>query len=529
MTMATNVALLGLFTGLLLGCGGNDNSNSDNELTVEPAPHPAPAAPALRQWSNVSALETQRATSSSPLVAADSAGNALALWIQETNARYALYAARYTSTTGQWSAEQVINNGDGTVDATPIYDDFLAAPRFQLALDAAGNAVAVWSQAKAGDTQLWFNTFSTETNAWGAAAPVIDQPNVPPQIPDPNAVPNPDPNVSPPLIDNPAYIAGAQHHPALALKSDGNGLVVWVQSYNNQHSIRAANYDAATQTWREHQLTLDDNILTEDYIHTRLFAYPQAVIDNQGNAVAVWIKRNNATGTPPSFDVLARRYMAADNATAALDQPLVWQAATALDAVNGEAAHIQLASDEAGNVLSIWSQYDNGRYRIFANQVSAGSTTWQTARLLDNAASGDAYAPRIAMNSSGNAIAWWQHANHIAEPVQTIATRRYTGAQGWATIDGAEPNIEFLPGFGSHPVLQLSPDNLALAVWNSGEGYTVYAQHNGADTWSPALQIAGLNDARDHALAQSANGRAFSVWTFEDERDLKSVYASVFE
>lgn len=528
MAVTTRLALL-LIAGILTACGGDDNG--DSGAPSEPAAHPAPAPPALRQWTAPTLLENNLRTTSSPIVATDNAGNAIAMWVQGSDVPRGLYAAYYTSATGLWSADQKIDRGfAGAVDATPVYDDFLAAPRIQLAFAANGNALAVWAEARLGANELWFNTFDAATSAWDTAERVVNQLDVPAQIPDPNAAPNPDPTAPPQLIDNPAYIAGAQSHPALALNADGNGLLAWVQTANDKQRVRAASFDAATRTWREHRQELDDDILTETYTQTRLFAYPQVAFDAQGNGLVAWVKRSGATGPAPTHDVLARRMLAADNAAIAADQPIVWQAATPIDTVDGEAAHIQFAVDEAGNVLAVWTQYDGTRYRIYANRSDTRGAAWQGAtRIDDDTTGGDSYASRITMNTAGNAIAWWSHADHIASSTITTVTRRFRIDTGWAVTPDNAVDAPTLPGYGSHALLQLTPDNFALAVWNSREGYNAYSQHNGADVWAPALQIAGLNDARDHALAQSANGRAFSIWTLEDQRDVRNVYVSVFE
>lgn len=527
MALTTRLAFL-LIAGALTACGSDDNG--DSGAPQEPAAHPAPASPALRQWTAPTLLELNPGTASSPLIATDDAGNALALWVQTGSAPRSLHAAFYDSDTGAWRVNQVISSGTGTVDATPVYDDFLAAPRIQLAFAENGNALAVWAEARAGANELWFNTFDSATSTWGTAERVVNQLDIPAQIPDPNAVPNPDPAAPPQLIDNPAYIAGAQSHPALAVNADGNGLLAWVQTADDKQRVRAASFDAATKAWREHQQELDSDVLTEEYTQTRLFAYPQVVLDAQGNGLVAWIKRSSVTGQAPTHDVLIRRMLTADNAAVAPDQPVAWQAAAPIDTVDGEAAHIQLAVDKTGNVLAVWTQYDGLRYRVYANRSDTSGAAWQGAtRIDDDNTGGDSYASRITMNTAGNAIAWWSHADHISSPTITTVTRRFRGDTGWVVTPANAVDTPALPGYGSHALLQLTPDNFALAVWNSREGYNAYSQHNGADVWAPALQIAGLNDARDHALAQSANGRAFSIWTFEDQRDVRNVYVSVFE
>jgi hypothetical protein len=92
-------------------------------------------------------------------VALSANGSAMAVW-RESNpgdSNYSLKAARYTPATG-WQAPQSIETGfDNVIDSPP-----------RVAIDAGGNAIAVWHQGNS----LYFNVFSAATGAWGTATEV---------------------------------------------------------------------------------------------------------------------------------------------------------------------------------------------------------------------------------------------------------------------------------------------------------------------------------------------------------------------
>lgn len=71
---------------------------------------------------------------------------------------FSLKAARYTRAT-EWQAPQAIEAGFDTVTSVSF-------PR--VAIDAAGNAIALWHQG----SSVWFNVFSAATGSWGSATEV---------------------------------------------------------------------------------------------------------------------------------------------------------------------------------------------------------------------------------------------------------------------------------------------------------------------------------------------------------------------
>jgi hypothetical protein len=93
-------------------------------------------------------IETDDAGSAiAPQIALDAAGNALAVWTQSDGTRDNIWSNRYTVGSG-WGTAELIETDDAG-DAT--------AP--QIALDTAGNALAVWYLFDGIQNHLWSNRF----------------------------------------------------------------------------------------------------------------------------------------------------------------------------------------------------------------------------------------------------------------------------------------------------------------------------------------------------------------------------------
>jgi len=99
------------------------------------------------QWTGGATLiETDNAGgANSPQIAMDATGNAIAVWNQFDGARYNVWANRYTTGSG-WGAATLIETDNAGSVSSP-----------QIAMDANGNAVAVWYQFDGTRYNVWAN------------------------------------------------------------------------------------------------------------------------------------------------------------------------------------------------------------------------------------------------------------------------------------------------------------------------------------------------------------------------------------
>lgn len=87
----------------------------------------------------------------------------------------------------------------------------------------------------------------------------------------------------------------------------------------------------------------------------------------------------------------------------------------------------QIAIDNNGNAIAVWSQSDGTRFNILANYYTAGSG-WATAELIETDDVSDAANPRLAFDSNGNAMGIWYQSDGIRN---NIWSNYFTAGSGW--------------------------------------------------------------------------------------------------
>lgn len=156
-----------------------------------------------------------------------------------------------------------------------------------------------------------------------------------------------------------------------------------------------------------------------------------------------------------------------------------------------------VAMDDTGNVTVVWSQ-PGPPYDIWANHHDARTGRWETARLLEHAA-GDAVTPRVAMDRAGNAMAVWQQA--AGTHSQVWACRR-DAATGWdepVRLDVSDTGDAWAPR------IAMNADGAAIAIWRQREGTSAEAwmSRHVAGAWATAEPV--LVDGAPVSLASAGD------------------------
>ena len=218
----------------------------------------------------------------------------MAVWAQSSVGN--IWANRYTAGTG-WGTATLIEAGTGSAYGP------------QIAIDANGNALAVWTQTNGTVYSVWSNRYSA--GAWGTAA-LIETDN-----------------------------AGSAEGPQIAIDANGNALAVWAQSNGTVNNIWANRFSAGA--WGTAELIETDNGSNA--------GYPKIAFDANGNALAVWHQ--------PRAITYNRYTIGIGWGTAALVDP---------DINNEPTGPPQIAFDGDGNAWVVWAQYDFTRNNIWANR-----------------------------------------------------------------------------------------------------------------------------------------------------------------
>jgi hypothetical protein len=341
-----------------------------------------------------------------PQVAMDANGNAIAVWRQfDGTYVYDIYAKRYDALTDTWGEAVLLEvNTYRTTDP-------------KVAVDASGNAIAVWSQYDGTlYDDIYANRYDAKTGTWGGAV----------------------------IIDAGNYHTGV---PQVAVDAGGNAIVVWAQSDSvSVYDIYANRYDAVTGTW-------GGAVMINAGADSA--SRPQVALDASGNAIAVWRQDDGV-----SFDIYARRYDALTG---------TWGGAVIIDAGNDYASAPQVAVDASGNAIAVWMQEDGVSFNVYANRYDALTGTWEGVLIID-ATTGKASTPNVSVDASGNAIAVWLQINNIYANHYDAVTGTWDGALIIEMGAGNAPN---------DPQVSVDASGKAIAVWWQWDGTydNVYVNH----------------------------------------------------
>ncbi|MBU1599827.1 hypothetical protein KKG61_06970 [bacterium] len=398
----------------------------------------------LKAWGSATLIETDTGNAEEPQVALDSAGNGLAVWQQHDGALYNIWANRYVQ-------------GAGWGSATLIETDTGNAYEPQVALDTAGNGLAVWQQYANGTSSIWANRYVS--GAWGSAT-IIETDNT-----------------------------GNADYPQVALDTAGNGLAVWYQHDGTRYNIWANRFSQTTGTWSSATL-----IETND-------AYgPQVALDTAGNGLAVWYQHDGTR-----YNIWANRFSQTTG---------TWSTATLIETDNaGHAYYPQVALDTAGNAIAIWQQYDGTRYNIWANRYLG--TGWGLATLIETDNTGDAYIPQVALDTAGNGLAVWRQWDGTRYNIWANRFTQSTGLWSTATL------IETDTGHAYGPQVALDAAGNGIAVWKQHDGtwYSIWANRYTPSTgWGQAelIETDNIGNALYPQVALDTDGNGLAVWEQSD-------------
>jgi len=99
-------------------------------------------------WGTAELIETDNAGDAyKPQVAVDSSGNTVAVWRQWDGTRYNIWSNRYIPGFG-WGTATLIETDNAGDASSP-----------QVAVDSSGNAVAVWKQYDGTRKNIWANRY----------------------------------------------------------------------------------------------------------------------------------------------------------------------------------------------------------------------------------------------------------------------------------------------------------------------------------------------------------------------------------
>ena len=390
----------------------------------------------------------------------------------DTNSNGSLDPAEITQT-GFVCGGNDANGSIGWQTATLIESGFTgSALDPQVAINAAGDVMAVWTQSSGPQNDIWANRYTPKTG-WEVVE-LIETNN-----------------------------RGDTRFPQIKLDAAGNAVAIWQQSNGSRYEIWANRYVAGVG-WG-----VAERIDTENLGHANL---PQLSMDGQGNVIAVWYQHDGTRN-----NIWANRYVSGKG----------WDAAERIEnSDTGGAKNPQLSVEDGGAAIAVWEQVDdkNSRYDIWANQYVPGSG-WGKATLVETNDAGDANHPRVSVSGGSVLAVWLQFDGSVA----SIWANDYVAGSGWGK---AVPITNWGQGFGlSHYPQIAAGGSGALAVWHQWDGTrnNIWANRYlpGSGWGKPELiETNDTETAYAPQIAVDADGNALAVWSQISARGKIDVWAN---
>jgi hypothetical protein len=350
--------------------------------------------------------------SSNPNIAIDGAGNMIAVWSERTQQFTTSIFAKRFQPVTGWDAPVVVED--------VLANSYSNQPK--IAMASSGYTIVVWKRLDGVSSigRLWSNRYDPldPINSWGIAQQVEQG------------------------VDNVLTLDMAQNNL-------GDAVVVWGERGATEDFIGARHYDRGTETW----IGAPTPLATTATGHT--FNWPRVTISPDSNeAYALW-------GDKASIgDIFGSASLAAG----------VWGPLQLLENDAGDAANPQISTLSNGNRFAVWSQVINYRSTIFSSEYSAGS--WSTPQQVEtNTAAGAAVEPHIAVDNSDNVIAIWRQGGHLWSALHDLNTSNWSLPQIISNQDVGQVGGD-----------AVTYDNKVLAVNSSGDAIAVF--YDGGDLWA---------------------------------------------
>lgn len=378
-------------------------------------------AAATQRWGAPIDIQGNAAQADSPELSVDANGNACAIWQERRDdGNFVVKAARYDATSGRWSAPATISNANGpssrfglprvalarngnivvawiqyqannsnlsTID-TAYYD--AAAKQWtparalqavqvdtlfpQVAIDARGNAMVLWSQAAATAAPLVAHAarYDAAAKAWGGATMVA------------------------------ANATEISYAMLIGFDPAGNAVGILKKDARFGGELSAVRYNAAGNSWGK-----------PEPLGSGDAGRGQLVFDPAGNATLVWSEFNTAL---VNTTIEGRRYQSSTGA---------W---TRLPSVTSYVvSSMPLVVDPAGNLVTSWVSYTGNRYQMYAMRYGATSGKWDAPALIADSANA-MRDPALTIDQSGQALLLWpQHVGGYNDSVAHIHYNRLGG------------------------------------------------------------------------------------------------------
>ncbi len=364
-----------------------------------------------------------------------------------------MYARRFDAATQSWGVEMPVHDGTGTINASPL----------EVAVDAAGNAVAVWQgwSPATSTNVMHVSNFNVASGAWSAAV----------------TIPN-------------AYFA-ADHGQSLVKMSAAGAAITYIQYHAGVVSLYVTRNLGGG--WSAGQLVETGS---------QGVGSPGMAMDDAGNIMLTWQQSDGTFN-----QAYSNRWLAASGSLSGVT------ALTSAASGNQNVSEPQLSGDAQGNLLAVYRAGSTLTVRRF----DAITGTWQAAQSLAT----NVHGHKVASDAAGNAAIMWHQVTGASQALMFSRYDRVTGS--WPAPDV----ITSIQGVGSSGrfMLEIQGKNVVAAWVDSNPmtghlGITVSRNSDGA--WSTPQQVVANLNSQNFSLSMDGAGNI----SFVDMRTETGGYTS---
>lgn len=381
-------------------------------------------------------------------VALDAQGNAVAVWTANGSDRKTQAATRPVG--GAWSAPVTLSP-DGE------YDDWDPA----VAVGANGDAVAVWSSVRNSSGWTRQIVLSSSREAGG--------------------------QWSEPIALSDTVAIAISYEPDVVVDADGNATAIWSEETGSASAVHARTRPKGGEWGPPVELT--DSLVTST---------PRLAVDPQGDVTAVW-----------NWNVPERGSGTIQSSIRPAGGP--WSAEP-VDVSGDEAAvEPQLAVDAHGNAVAVWHRFIGFDSVVRAAWRVAGSG-WGAAVDLSRGDLRGSLA-QVAIDGDGTATAVWE-----SYDASGTVIRSSSSAVGGAWSDPVDVSVrDDGPWPGSFPQVAVGPQGDATAIWRAwyADRFNIVlaARREAGGAWGAPVELGASNGVIEpRPVAVDPQGYVTAVW-----------------
>lgn len=253
---------------------------------------------------------------------------------------------------------------------------------------------------------------------------------------------------------------------------------------------------------------------------------PSLALDNNGNAVAVWIHKDE---TGPCVQAATQAFKGN------------WSNLTNLSCGKGSGLEASVAVDGKGNAIALWNVLNNGIYSIYTASLPAGGKKWMMTDSPLATSTDEIYWSSLLMNDQGDALALWIQTSQLGIEGTFQGARFSAESKKWELLENfPQPNIRDFS-------FAIDPAGNAVLVWQElleADLIKASTLNRNASSWSlpkiisePDVELPRVHvDKKGNAVATWAEPDSFrsqasilpfgaSDWIRTNLSDLKHYYA----